>query len=396
MTTSNLQKHDAASTSNEKSTPQDSKTDTKGEGETKQQNPRVKYRESKLNENGIPQESDTTEDKFDAKKSEDRGQTAVEVLRIYGDKNKYQYTKLKLVSPSLNALVIFILAYHPWMRHMKHDSDLWFSSPYEDLVHSWDLIQDVLSGDAQRQINKNLRDKIKEVSERPQKLTCDAFRGLTLLANEPDLQAAIGDLKAVSNLVEHTPDLQTYFQSGRDTVRNKEHITWDLLWTIFPPGELVFAETYMKQPQIFIIVSADSGDVIETKNKKVWRLDCWAYDWDGNKFNRVWAEFGFLKFKDEYPINSLLCYPLKYHSKGEEIRQGLLKRGQKFCTLASSKAGRAFEYQGFALQRGEGFRKMSRMNSSEDNDTETLAARSSSREDTQDSHRITVRASHWI
>lgn len=393
LTITNLQQHDAAPSNHKKTSSQDDKANANANAEDKgkERNPRVKYRESKPNENGIRQESDTTEDKFDAIEDNPRGDTAVEVLRRYGEKNQYQGTTLKFLDPRLNALTIFILAYHPWMRHIKHDSDLCFASPFEELVHSWDQIQDVISDDTERQINKDLRDKIREVSVRPQRQTCDAYRGLTLLDNESDLQTAIRDLKVVTSLVERTPELQTFFKSGRDTARNKYQIAWDLLWTVFPPGELVFAQTYMEHPQIFIVHVADSADKLESRKRNVWRLDCWAYDWNGTNFRRVWAEFEFPKFKDEDQITNLPCYPLKYHPKADEIREDLRKRGEKFCNFSSLKGSRVFSYTGSALSRGEGFKTKRRINSLEDPDAETIASRDMSRGNASDTLRITVK-----
>lgn len=175
-------------------------------------------------------------------------------------------------------------------------------------------------------------------------------------------------------------------------------MSWDLLWTIFPPGELVVARACFKQPQLFLVYYAESTDKDEAdeKRKEIWFLYCWTYDWDGTEFNRGYVMFEFERFKDEKQISNLPCYPLQYDRDPKGLKAQLIARGKKYCDLCLSSSSIVYEYNGAALARGEGFRKVTR--SSYRSGLDSLLDSSStlygsSREDVKGARRSNVRIS---
>ena len=331
-------------------------------GAGKAQDQRVKYRESKLNSSNIREEQDATADVQDSTK-EDPSEKAVEVVRVYVEKNKYDHTILKLLDPNLRSLVLFVVAHDPWVRSRTHKHEIWLYSPFEPIIHAWSQFSDIASRDPQKALNEELHKKIQEYAEDPRPRQSDVLQGLAALKDEQAFQRAVDDLNLLLDVVKVTPDLQYFFKDGREITKTKKAVTWELLWTIFPPGELVVSnESFMKNKQVFLVESAMAVDTFEdmADKKYKWILDCWAYDWNGSTFKRVWAHFLIEKYKNEKQIEQLPVYPVSYLSEeqAEKLKADLVARGKKFRDFTHPKSTSVFQYRGFALSRGEGFRKM--------------------------------------
>ena len=133
----------------------------------------------------------------------------------------------------------------------------------------------------------------------------------------------------------------------------------------------------MDKPQAFIV--KESTDYISKRRRndgRSWSFECWAYDWNGTTFSRVPAEFTFEEFKGTRSISSLSCYPLKCHRENTDdgsvsdnpgnsksIAEVLIKRGKRYRELCLKKqAKQIFEYDGLALSRGTGVRKLVNIN----------------------------------
>ena len=144
----------------------------------------------------------------------------------------------------------------------------------------------------------------------------------------------------------------------------------------------------MGQPQAFIV--KESTDYITRRRRnegRSWSLECWAYDWNGATFSRVPVEFTFEDFKGTRSISSLACYPLQYHREnadddvvrdnlgnGKPIAKVLIERGKRYRELCLKKQGRQiFEYDGLALSRGTGVRKLVNTNRNQVANSRTYA-----------------------
>ncbi|OAG03006.1 P-loop containing nucleoside triphosphate hydrolase protein [Paraphaeosphaeria sporulosa] len=193
---------------------------------------------------------------------------------------------------------------------------------------------------------------------------------------EPDpkktLEKARADLGALLERVRSSPDIDTYLSAIRTANVNRT-IHFDNLWTIFPPGELVYATPFMKESQIFIvkecsILPIDMSESGRTNKdtRKVWDLHCWSYDWDGKHFTRVPVMFRFEEFAGAKVIDTLKCHPLRFkfpegdpNSERETLEKRLIERGRLFRSFCARTTGeQMIYYEGETISHGSGFQRL--------------------------------------
>lgn len=115
----------------------------------------------------------------------------------------------------------------------------------------------------------------------------------------------------------------------KDYFKNKS-VTFDHLWTIFPPDCTVFGIKEGKP----VAALFKRGYFAQTPCGQVYNLECKIIDWDGVKMGwsslnlRIPAFLGFANF------SSLPCYPIEYCSNPEAIKETLRERGRRFESLA--------------------------------------------------------------
>ena len=288
---------------------------------------------------------------------------AMTVIRHYDELHKYDYSEIIIEDDGLRCLLLHVLAYHPWYCHSE---TLSFVSSYEPLVHSWPTLNALVENDEAHPFVASLHDQLKTDKKSPV---------LKVIASDNTLDNARNDLKLLLEQIMATPGLDSYFDGGRQVQERTDTVTFDQLWTLFPPGELVFSSVYMRQPQVFIVRSC-TDYIRDRRSGRTWTLDCWSYDWNGTSFNRVPVEFVFDDFKGSRSINSLLpCHPLRHHRDEENdiesLKEKLIRRGKIFTRLCLRKRGhQIFEYDGYALSRGAGIRQtMKKSSQDEDYDS---------------------------
>ena len=263
----------------------------------------------------------------------------------------------------LRALLLHTLAHYPWLKHLTSSMTITFFSNFEPIVHNWSLLNDIANNDSSKPIVSEFHNELASASE-----------GLLLSLKPPgSLEKATTDLRLLLDEVRRTPGLESYFNSAREMQQNNNTVSYEHLWTIFPPGELVFSSAFMDRPQAFIVKNcADSYFKRKGSSDERWILECWTYDWNGTHFSRTPVEFSFENFKGTKSIISLPCYPLKFHrdSKdeanssdgiglGEPMKQKLIRRGERYRELCLKKKGaQIFDYEGELLTRGTGVRRV--------------------------------------
>lgn len=233
--------------------------------------------------------------------------------------------EVEIFSPDLRLLLKRLLKHYPY-HHFLGDT-VTLNSPYECLVLNWDLL----------------------VSE----------------ANQPGLnekdQLARDDLRLLLNTIKEGSGeerLDDYFKI-RDTLKASRSITFQNLWTIFPPGTVVYSRQFLKHDQIFIV--QDNVRVWPRQgNRARFGLYCWTYDWNGQVFQRRPITLSIDYFEGPRPIASLNVHPLEDTENEEEVKQRLLARGKlfrKYCTVP--KESRMFKYSGKCVVDRKGFRGVS-------------------------------------
>lgn len=105
----------------------------------------------------------------------------------------------------------------------------------------------------------------------------------------------------------------------------------------------------MQQDQVFILQKAHSE--VSKDSERSFKLVCWAYDWDGDFFNRVPYSLYITSFKDKRSINTLEHYPMEFHWASKDLYRNLVLRGKRFHSLCIWRGGaQMFDYKGLSIE----------------------------------------------
>ena len=338
-------------------------TTESGASNASKPNSRIRFRKRKYTKEGLLQEEDTETLPTRPDESKRRTTHAMTVLRAFDSNEKYEYSSITIEDDGLRAFLLHALSHHP---DFSHPGIIMLNSLFEPLIHNWSLLNDLADTASDSATLSDLRKLLKD---------SDSTSSLAPLRGFGKLETAASDLRQLLDQVRDTPGLENYFSGVREMQEIADTINFDYLWTSFPPGELVLSQTYMDRRQVFIV--KESTDYISERrrtNERSWRLECWTYDWNGTVFNRIPVEFIFEQFKGSGSITSLHCYPLKFHREGSDgenaadhsrshdIKEALIKRGKRYRDLCLKNRGKQiFEYDGLALSRGTGVRKINKV-----------------------------------
>ena len=109
------------------------------------------------------------------------------------------------------------------------------------------------------------------------------------------------------------------------------------LWMLYRPGTTVYSRANGEW-EAFVIDSLDGMQVRKPSSDNshaLTRLDvrAWSMNFDGEVYGRVWSIHCVAPFHGVRDISSLPLVPEKFLQDGKAIRDSLLSRGKKFCTL---------------------------------------------------------------
>lgn len=146
---------------------------------------------------------------------------------------------------------------------------------------------------------------------------------------DPD-QQLINDIGTALRFVEEDyggtlASLQSLLASGE--------ITFDLLWAIFPPQELIVAMEHgvLRQPQALPLLSSDYG-TRENGQRYFWAKGS-VITHDGEDFGKGDFTTVINAFEGARKVSSLAFYPLKFHHEEAALRERLIARGKKYVEL---------------------------------------------------------------
>ncbi|CAD6566684.1 MAG: hypothetical protein ASARMPREDX12_008793 [Alectoria sarmentosa] len=126
-------------------------------------------------------------------------------------------------------------------------------------------------------------------------------------------------------------------------------MTFDLLWTLFPPNTVVYTScVYSEEPKCLIF---DFGEEKILKKGKFYVLQCRYLDFNGKLLGEVISNLLIPEFRGAKPIVSLEAFPLKYHQEMAKVKSELIERGRRFASL---KGIHHTAYQGLAHQKRKG------------------------------------------
>ncbi|KAF7868342.1 hypothetical protein EAF04_004874 [Stromatinia cepivora] len=236
------------------------------------------------------------------------------------------FGEIDITSKALWNLLKNLLGNSP--GHYFNGSPITLRSPFEHIIFNWETLQDAANQEKRGFDSESL---------------VRARMDLKLLLDT--VATGSGDLK-----------LDKYFATRSANIKQRV-ITHDTLWTIFPPGALVYGHSFKSEHQLFVVESNVTAWPWATpKGGNLWCVNCWTYDWNGVAFKRSSVQIFIDNFEGQKQITSLPYYPFEYHDDREGIEKCLLERGKKFRAVCNAKkAFRMFEYSGQAVFEQRGF-----------------------------------------
>ncbi|KAI2642294.1 hypothetical protein GGS21DRAFT_501824 [Xylaria nigripes] len=310
-----------------------------GGSETEKESPtsRVKVILSKRDQDGQPIESDVK-----APAMKDYSAYAFVLKKIMFDnvppgfdKSELNRSEINVVSQELWDLLKKHLRWYPY--HIFSDSRVTLYSPYKPIIFHWDELLKVAS---QHKEDDNDSDK---QAKNDLKLLLDTISG-----------GSSGD-----------DNLDKFFQM-RDNYKsqqsNRETVQFRDLWTIFPPGTLIYGKPFPNEDQVFVVKDSNTTWPMrkeESKKYYPWTLVAWSYDRKKGSFGKCAFILSIEFFDGHQPLTSLPFFPFEKHEDYELIRSKLVHRGKTFQEVFNTKDdSRMFEYKGDAIVEMKGFAGM--------------------------------------
>ncbi|EQB58541.1 AAA family ATPase [Colletotrichum gloeosporioides Cg-14] len=166
---------------------------------------------------------------------------------------------------------------------------------------------------------------------------------------EEEQSKAPQDVEFMKDLTTAISYLETDFgnvDANMLSLLNRGQITYELLWALFTPREILFSdENILREPQAYMFSHGDyvkiptQGNVFEVTGKMLHH--------DGRRFGWGFPTCRIKEFVGEKAITSLPCFPLSHHHSQIAIREGLIARGRDYVKYATNPV--CLEYQGLAV-----------------------------------------------
>ncbi|KAJ5902309.1 P-loop containing nucleoside triphosphate hydrolase protein [Penicillium taxi] len=264
------------------------------------------------------------------------------VPKKFSDSN--DMSEIDIINLDLWELLQQHLGGYPY--HVFRGSPVTLFSPYEAIVFEWDVLRAASVEEPKNEKDKQARDDLK------------------LLLNH------------ISNGSSGDSKLDKYFKE-RKTILEHQRIQFCDLWTIFPPGSLIYGKPFQNQHQVFIvqdnIVTWPEEDDNQLRSHP-WKLSCWTYDWTGAQFERTPFMIVFEQYDGYKPLAALPYYPFEHHPEYNHVKEELIERGREFQKLCSAEGSpRLFDYKGDTILERKGFSRMAQ-EAEDDSDTRSFTA----------------------
>jgi uncharacterized protein DUF7025 len=236
----------------------------------------------------------------------------VRYVKVYNDPRKVlALHSVSVQSPLLKKLLQPVLKDYPGLSSNLKRLEL--KGKFEPLIHRWDLLKKEIakigsSDDFEDEEDKKTREHAKLFYD----LVSDEFK----------------------DVIESSQDMLA-----------KGVMTFELLWTMFVPGSVVFTRQDGQEMALKLIStkygSRGQGQIV------LWVQGRYV-DWDGGKFGTAKLNIAIPQFSGTRKISSLAAFPLNQHPDQEALLKRLRERGTAFESFAGSHY-RA--YSGFGWNR---------------------------------------------
>lgn len=172
-----------------------------------------------------------------------------------------------------------------------------------------------------------------------------------VLPKEKQDKTLIFELDAALTFINEEFALETPRIEG---LKGNDEITFDSLWAILPPNELIFTLDQLSEPRVYrslyhqVVLGSEPNEVYV-------EITCNAVDHDGRHFGMTYPiTERILEFPGSKKIAELNVFPLHFHPKREEIRQTLIERGQKRTHIQNKRLN---NYKGHGLIEKENYNR---------------------------------------
>ncbi|KAI2882991.1 hypothetical protein CBS11852_9374 [Aspergillus niger] len=152
-------------------------------------------------------------------------------------------------------------------------------------------------------------------------------------------QQLINDIGTALQFVEEDFAAQI---SSLKSLMSENQITWDLLWAIFPPKEVIISPRFglMSEEQAFNLKMSSYQS--RPNGQQYFSASANVIKHDGQDFGKATMELEIDKYDGARTITSLNFFPLRYHDEESAVRERLIARGRKFVALLEQPACRDY------------------------------------------------------
>lgn len=232
---------------------------------------------------------------------------ALVAKQVFNEKDKLEKTIVDINSPHLLSCLRDVVEYYP-AEPLQFSEGVSFDSPFKLLNHHTDAL--IKWGEEATEL--------------------DAKDHVCLLLDFLENEA--GD-------------------KGREVKRlNKAGlITFDLLWAIFKPGDLLYTREYGHE-RLYRLAKTGYGDSCSSSGK-FFELTCEYTNCDGSRVGtsnvnlKIWEKEEFVGISPS-KITALSLFPLGYLGNQKGLQEGLVKRGNRYLEIRGTQT---FNYDGLFM-----------------------------------------------
>lgn len=127
-------------------------------------------------------------------------------------------------------------------------------------------------------------------------------------------------------------EFKSTIEESQDLIRNGV-ITYEHLWTIFQPGELVYTRQD-GQDMALKLVNTQYG--VDHKRNPCFWISGRYVDWSGSMWGTSKLNMRVYPFAGTRKVQHLSSYPFKFHPERDALKERLIERGTKVETYAGS------------------------------------------------------------
>ncbi|KAL8957096.1 MAG: hypothetical protein Q9193_005543 [Seirophora villosa] len=231
--------------------------------------------------------------------------------KCYDGRKSLSIASIIVQSPLLKKVLCWVLKDYPCMA--PELDRLEFVSPFRPFVHRWQRLTDALNSESDPVTQSHIQ------------LFYDAL--------EKELEVTL---------------------EARDDFIAHKTITFNSLWMIFEPGDVIFTNL-SKRP---VAARLSSAGVFQGRHEDLYRLECDKIYGSGDSFGWCHLQFDIPEFDGMAKIADLVTYPLKYHPRVEQVKKQLIEMGRAYEQLMGVHHK---QYQGIASDIGRPFYVNSRV-----------------------------------